>query len=363
LSDFYRYIHLIIMVFEQFAESMMPYGDIAYALWVMAMAFLGAKSVFFIFKTYVARIKKQDKPGFGDHVASEVKGPLYLIAVTIGLYYALTSLRVFEPFWGNLKDYFVLVIVLMGVYISRKVISALILWYSSQDRQYFRIEKTALYSLKNLISLFIYAIAILILLNEFGIEITPLLASLGIGGLAIALALQPTLTNYFAGMYMASDKTARLGDFIELDSEKRGYVEKMTWRSVWMKTLTNNTIVIPNSKLAESTIMNYSQPKQPMLIKVPVGVAYGSDLDKVEKVTLKVAKRLLKKTGSGVDGEEPFIRFREFGDSNIKFNVLFKIKRWERQYELIDEFIKALKKEFDKEKIEIAFPCRNIYTR
>jgi small-conductance mechanosensitive channel len=175
-------------------------------------------------------------------------------------------------------------------------------------------------------------------------------------------------------MYIASDKTIRLGDYIELDEERRGYVEKMTWRTIWIKTLTNNMVIIPNSKLADSTIINYNQPKAPMLIKVPVGVSYHSDLEKVEEVSLRVAKRIMKKTHGanvgedplrkyGIESQEPFIRYTSFGDSNINFNVLFLIKDWVKQYEVKDEFIKALKKEFDKENIEISFPCRNIYER
>jgi small-conductance mechanosensitive channel len=101
----------------------------------------------------------------------------------------------------------------------------------------------------------------------------------------------------------------------------------------------------------------------PLLIKIPVGVAYSSDLEKVEKVTLKVARRIGKKTGALVEEEEPFIRYREFADSNINYMLLAKIKRWENQYEYRDEFIKALHKEFRKEGIEISFPCRNIYNR
>jgi len=252
----------------------------------------------------------------------------------------------------------------LGVYITRKTLNATFYWYLAKDTKRFKIENTALMSLRNLLSLFIYAIgAILILKYAMDVEVTPLLASLGIGGLAVALALQSTLANYFAGLYIASDKSARLGDYIQIDPELMGYVEKMTWRSVWIKTIQQTMIIVPNSKLADSTIINFDQPKQPMLMKVACGVSYGSDLYKVEKVTEKVAAEIGEKTSTIVEGEKPYVRFYEFGDSNINFNVWFKVKRWDMQYPLRHEFIKALKKAFDEEKIEIAFPCTNVYMR
>lgn len=350
------------MVLDWLGGTLAQYGDIIYAVWIIALTFLVGKTVFFMFQHYILNVKEGGE-GLHEHVSREVKAPFYLIIGTIGLYYAARAINLLAPYRALIRDVFVVFGVLLGMYITRKAVNAIIVWYAARDKKRLKIEKTALMSLRNLIAIFIYATGAMIILGQLGVEVTPLLASLGIGGLAIAWALQPTLSSYFAGIYIASDKTVRLGDYIELDEEQRGYVEKMTWRTVWIRTLTGNMIVVPNSKLADSTLINYSQPKQAMLLKVPVGVAYGSDLGKVEKVALRVAKRIAKETESEVEGGEPFIRYREFGNSNINFNVLFKIKKWENQYELKHEFIKALKKEFDKEKIEISYPCTNVYMR
>lgn len=348
------------MVLDQLAEAVVEYKDIIFAVWLIAVTFLVGKSIFFVFKNYVLNTKENR---MHQHLAKEVRAPFYLIIGAVGFYYAANAIRLLAPYKAVMRDLFIVFGVLLGVFIIRKALNAIVVWYAAKERKPFRIEKTALMNLRKLVSVFIYAIAAIIILGQFGVEITPLIASLGIGGLAIALALQPTLTNYFAGMYIASDKTVRLGDYIELNQEQKGHVERLTWRTVWIRTLTDNMIVVPNSRLADSVVINYSQPKQSMLVKVQVGVSYNSDLDKVERVALKTARRVLKKTGSGIDGEEPFIRYREFGESNIVFYVLFKIRDWIKQYELKDEFIKALKKEFDKQRIEIAFPCTNVYMR
>jgi small-conductance mechanosensitive channel len=353
------------VILDILKSTILGYSDSILALWILAVAFVIGKTMFFVFKRYFFHVKKEDegKGALNEHIVNEVKWPFYLIIASTGFYYASKSLKILTEYKPVITNGFIIFAVLLGIYITKRAINALIVWYAGKDNKRIRIEQTALMSLKNFVGIFIYGIGIIIILGQFGVDISLLVASLGIGGLAIALALQPTLSNYFAGIYIASDKTIRLGDYIELDPERRGHIERMTWRSVWIRTLTENMVIVPNSKLSESTIINYSQPKNSMLIKVPVGVAYGSDLDKVERVSLKVARRILKRVGGSAEGEEPFLRFREFGDSNINFIVLFKIKKWEYQYEIIDEYIKALKKEFDKEGIEISFPCRNLYNK
>ncbi|WP_354001270.1 mechanosensitive ion channel domain-containing protein [uncultured Methylophaga sp.] len=103
----------------------------------------------------------------------------------------------------------------------------------------------------------ILGLGLLIILGTMGITITPIIASLGITSLAVALALQPTLTNFFSGVQLVIDKPIRVGDFIELDSGEQGFVEKIGWRTTWIRMLPNNFIIIPNSVLSQSKIINY----------------------------------------------------------------------------------------------------------
>jgi len=345
------------------------YAQVFAAAWIALVIFVFGRSALFFFGKYVLKIKKGETT-LQSRVVDEIKTPYTIMLLTMCLYYIEASLALLPAIDVPLGGSMTFVIVLFGVYIARKALHATITWYGAKDKRRLNIEQTALMSLKTLINFFIYATAAIIVLNQFGVEITPLLASLGIGGIAIALALQTTLSNYFAGVYIASDKTARIGDFIELEGITtaagepiQGYVERMTWRSVWIRTYTNNMIVVPNSKISESIIMNYDQPRQPMLFKIPVSVAYSSDLQKVEEVTLKVAKKVAKETGATVDEEEPYVRFTNFGESNIDFSVYLKIKRWDFRFLLKHAFIKELIKEYDKERIEISFPCTNIYMR
>ncbi|MFX1503315.1 MAG: mechanosensitive ion channel family protein, partial [Promethearchaeota archaeon] len=181
------------------------------------------------------------------------------------------------------------------------------------------------------------------------------------GALAIGLALQSTLSNFFAGVHILSDKPIRVGDFIELDENTSGTVEDIGWRSTRIRMLTDNLLIIPNGKLAESNIINYSMPKQDLSIWIPCGVSYESDLKKVERVSLEVAKEIQNTVPGAVKDFEPQFRYREFGDSNINFITIIRIEEPIKRFIVRNEFIKALKERFDKEKIEISWPIRKIY--
>ena len=123
----------------------------------------------------------------------------------------------------------------------------------------------------------------------------------------------------------------------------------------------NTFIIVPNSKLAETIITNYSLPVNEMAVRVECGVAYGSDLKKVEEITLDVAKQIQKTIPGAIKGFEPMMRYRTFDDSNINFRVILRVEMFEAKYMIVHEFIKELKRRYDVEKIEISWPVRKIY--
>lgn len=214
---------------------------------------------------------------------------------------------------------------------------------------------------KGILRGFIIGLGVLIFLDLIGISITPILASLGIGSLAVALALQDTLSNFFAGIYVSIDKPVNVGDFIRLENGDEGYVTDIGWRNTRIRTLPNNVIVIPNSKLTSAIITNYYLPDKEIAVLVNLGVHYKSDLKHVEKVTAETAKEVMQKVTGGIPGFEPFIRYHTFGDSSIGFTVIMRGKEFTDQYLLKHEFIKLLHERYKKEGIEIPFPIRTIH--
>ncbi|MCX8035098.1 MAG: mechanosensitive ion channel family protein [Candidatus Dojkabacteria bacterium] len=205
-------------------------------------------------------------------------------------------------------------------------------------------------------------IFLLFVLWYFRIDLTPFLATIGVGGLIAGFALQPTLVNFFAGFNLLSDKPIQIGDFVELpDINLMGIIEDIGWRSTRIRTLPNQIIVIPNSKLIDSIIVNDSKPDPEVAVLVQMGVAYNADLYYVEKVVLEVASQVMKSIPEGVDTFEPLVRFHTFGESNINFTVVLRARQYTDRFVLMHEFIKAIKKRFDEEGIEISIPARKLY--
>ncbi len=208
---------------------------------------------------------------------------------------------------------------------------------------------------------FLFISLIFFLIDFWGINITPLLASLGILSIIVGLALQSSLSNFFSGLFLTADQSIRIGDFIELPEYKIvGIVENIDWRSTRIRTLENNIVYIPNSKLANSIVINYSRPREEILIWFDVGISYFEDLEKVEKITLEVARDIERKFNINW---EPKLYFYNFGDSNIYFKVILKARDYFNAKEVIHEFMKELKKRYDKENIEISFPNVNVFLR
>ena len=217
--------------------------------------------------------------------------------------------------------------------------------------------------LSNVAKAVVLVTGLLVILDTLGVRITPLITALGVGGLAVALALQDTLANLFAGMFLLASRQVRPGDFVELGSGEKGYVQDVTWRFTTIRQLPNNITVVPNAKLASAVTTNYHLPEREMSVRVEVGVAYDSDLRRVERITVEVGKAVLREVQGGVGEFEPFIRYHTFGDFAIQFSVILRAREFTDQYLIKHEFIKRLHERYRQEGIEIPFPIRTVELR
>jgi small-conductance mechanosensitive channel len=206
----------------------------------------------------------------------------------------------------------------------------------------------------------IIGLGILVFLDSIGISITPLVASLGIGSLAVALALQDTLANLFAGIYMIAEKPVEPGHFIKLESGEQGYVTRVGWRSTHIRMLSDTMVVVPNSKLAGSVITNFSLPREQIIVTVDAGVDYSSDLRQVEQVTLEVARELMVQAEEAVREFEPRVRYHTFGDSSINFTVWLGARDFASGLAVRHEFIKRLHETYRRAGISMPFPTRTL---
>jgi small-conductance mechanosensitive channel len=206
-------------------------------------------------------------------------------------------------------------------------------------------------------------LGLLVILNGLGLSITPMLTALGVGGLAVALALQEPLANFFAGLFITLAGQIRVGDYVKLDSGQEGYVVDFSWRSTRLRMLANNLIVVPNAKLAQAIVINHHLPSQDLAVLVDVGVDYASDLRHVERVAVDVGRSVMRDVTGGVPEFEPFIRYHTFGDSSINFTVILRAQEFVDQYLIKHEFVKRLHARFNDEGIVIPFPIRTIAYR
>ncbi|MGO9611969.1 MAG: mechanosensitive ion channel family protein [Dissulfurispiraceae bacterium] len=210
----------------------------------------------------------------------------------------------------------------------------------------------------------VFAVGILIVLSVLGVSITPLITALGVGGLAVALALQDTLSNLFAGIHILMEKSIRIGDFIRLETGQEGYVEDITWRTTRIRMLPNNMVVIPNGKLAKSIITNYYLPEKRMWLSIPISVSYSSDPEKIERVLMEEVKEAADEIHGLLSDSEPSVSFVPgFGQSSLDFTIGCQIGEVTDQYAVQHALRKRIFRRFNKEGIEIPLPQRTVFLR
>lgn len=212
----------------------------------------------------------------------------------------------------------------------------------------------------NITRVVVVVMGVLVALESVGISIAPLLTALGVGGLAVALALQDTLANLFAGVHILASKTVQPGDYIRLSSGEEGYVVDINWRNTVVRNLSNNLVIIPNGRLARTNMTNYARPEQELTVLVQAGVGYDSDLEHVERVTLDVVDSVMTDISGALPGHEAAVRFHTFADSRINFTVILGVGEFSDQYRIKHEFIKRLHRRYRTEGISIPAPARTV---
>tara|TARA_B100001105_G_scaffold231653_1_gene204516 strand:+ start:506 stop:1249 length:744 start_codon:yes stop_codon:yes gene_type:complete len=229
------------------------------------------------------------------------------------------------------------------------------LWAEKQGRGF---PSTTMFT--NFVYIIVWGIGLMIILDSLNIAITPILTALGVGGLAISLALKDTLSDVFSGLHILLSGKVQPGDFAELDSGERGYISDITWRNTTMLERTNNIINIPNSRLSTAIIKNFDSRESSFSVRIPIGVSYNSDLEHVADVTKNVAKNVAKDVEGCNTDKEPLVRFYEFGESSINLKVYFTAEKYGDQHNIIDVFVKRLHKRYNEEGIDIPFPIRTL---
>jgi small-conductance mechanosensitive channel len=313
---------------------------------------IGEKVIFNRIKSFV--IKRQI-PG-SEIIFQSLHRMTFIWFVLAGFFWAILSSPV-KPGIANVLQKIITIILLYSVTL---VLARLTAGFVNLFVQ--RTEGVSTSLLSNLAKTIVLVLGTLILLQTVGIEITPIVTTLGIGGLAVGLALQDTLANLFSGFYLVISKQVRAGDYVKLDDGHQGYVTDINWRNTTIKEISNNVIIVPNSKLASAIFTNYHLPAKEITLTMNVGVSYDSDLELVEKVTIEVAKEVMQEIAPELIQIEPYLRFHTFNDFSIDYTLYMRVSEYFDQRIGKHLLVKKLHKRYQQEGIEIPFPIQYVYT-
>lgn len=329
-----------------------------FALFIIGTVIV-AHLVTLLFRNILLKITAKTITKLDDDIVKTMQRPIYWGVILTGIYLALSQLPELQQYIPTIamiaQTGFILILLIAAIKLSNVFFG----WVANNKKLKKKHAGFAMVFHK-ITNALIYFLGIIFILQAVGISITPLVASLGVGGLVIGLALQSTLSNYFSGLYVVADGFVKPEDYIELDNGVRGYVVTVGWRNTIIRTWNNNLVMIPNSKLADSMITNYNEPENKGSFIVECGVAYNTDLKKAEKVALETASKIQKKKKYGAEDYKPVVRFYEFADSNINLKVVLQADKYKDHYEMKHDFIKELKSAYDKTGIVISFPMRTL---
>ncbi|CAG1064534.1 Small-conductance mechanosensitive channel [uncultured bacterium] len=217
---------------------------------------------------------------------------------------------------------------------------------------------------KAVIKVVILGLGLLIMLNGLGVSITPMLTALGVGGLAVALALQDSLSNLFAGIHLLMERPIRVGDYIKISSGEEGFVSDIGWRTTRLRQPSNNIVIVPNNKLSTSTITNYHLPMTSLSFPIQISVSYSSDPEHVEKVLVDEAGKAVGEVPGLLAEPAPLVRFIPgFGPSSLDFTLICQVADYTDQALVQHELRKRIFRRFREEGIEFPFPTHTVYLK
>jgi small-conductance mechanosensitive channel len=329
------------------------------ALIILIAFLILAKLTFLIFNHVLLRFTGRTKTEIDDKIIHALRSPIYYSVIAIGVlvavgYAGLTGRPSY--YFGNVVKS---VLIIIWAIAAARIVDILVQDMGKRlaARTKSKIDDQLLPLIDNLSRLVVIFVAFLIVLDIWHINISPLLASAGIASFAVAFAAKDTISNFFGGISIFLDRPYKLGDYILLDTGERGQIVDIGVRSTRIKTRDDVLITIPNAAMASAKITNESAPYKKVRVRIKVGVAYGSDIDEVEKTMLAIAE-----ANEHIAKEpEPRVRFREFGDSALLFELLCWIDDPELKGRVIHELNKAIYNTFKEKEIKIPFPQVDVH--
>ncbi len=309
----------------------------------------------------IHRLTNETQTDLDDLLLEGVRGPITYLILMLGFYTALQSLSALDRYDAIIERAWATLAMAVVVIAIRRLVLVVLDWMAARPELAAvpGLDQRSIPFIRRIVNGVVIAIGALLVLDQVGATIAPLLAGLGIGGLAVALALQPLLSNIFASSYVVTDASIAVGDLVAITGGPTGTVEDIGWRATRIRTFDNNVMMVPNASVADSIITNYMTTDLRADARVDCGIAYEEDLDRVEAIVKEELAPLLEEDYV-VSDRQPIFRYSAFGDSNITFFVKMRALTWGDSFQLKHEMMKRIHSRLGREGITINYPVRRL---
>ncbi|MGD0774582.1 MAG: mechanosensitive ion channel family protein [Candidatus Solibacter sp.] len=349
-SGFAEFRHLVV---NDPMEVILPLGIFAatfLACWVARRLVMRA------LRAWTARTESRA----GTVVYEALRGPTMIWALILAVHMAFQGSDLPVKFTHPIASVLLVLWIVSLTLMSMRVVGNLVRYHGSQFPGALPVTTLT----QNLAQISVVILGGLILLNHFNVSITPILTALGVGGLAVALALQDTLSNLFGGFYVAVAGQVRLGDYVKLNTGEEGYVTDIGWRCTTFRAMQHNLIIVPNAKLAQAIVTNYYLPEKRMSASFAVTVDYECDPDAVEKALAEVLAQAAGEVPGMLADPAPAVAFDPgFGETGMGFTASFQVADFASQFPVRNELKKRVLRRLRAEGMGIPYPSRTVYLR
>ena len=331
-------------------------GQIIAAFIFSALSIITGWIVYHIFEHYFSKWAKKTKTTLDDEIIRNVKKPIYFFVILIGFYYAIDQLSVLDVYSVYIAQIFTAAEILLVAFIITRVINVLVSWYAEKTAKQRKreISDKILTIFKKFLQSIVYLIAFLVILNTFNVDLSGVVIGLGVGGIAIAFALQNVLSDVFSAFSIYFDRPFEVGDFIVV-GEHAGTVKKIGMKSTRVQLLRGEELILSNREATTTSIRNFKKMEK-RRVEFTIRVAYDTPIKKLKKIS-EIIKEI-------IDNHDltkfDMIHFTEFGTLGLNFQVVYYIKTgdYKKYLDTQQEINFAIKEAFEKEGIEMGYQTR-----
>lgn len=333
-------------------------ADLLKSLIIIIIFIAAGKLITVIAQRYLKKWAAKSKTALDDIIIDKIRPPFSYVIWFLGIRAALNPLKLDIESLDKALNTIILIIVIYAVSVFANIIVMGVLEKLTAKTES-KLDDALMPLVGKTINVIIVIVGLMWILSIWSVDIAPLLASLGIAGLALGFAIKDSLSNIFGGISLILDQTIKVGDKVKLESGESGHIIDMGLRASRLKTPNNEVIIIPNGQLANSRIQNFGQPDPSLKVVVDFGVGYSSDVDQVRKVVLDSIRTI---TNIKLD-PAPEVLFLAMGESSLNFSARFWIadygQAWGKKLEATDKIYRTLK----ANKIDIPFPTQTIHLK